>query len=447
VNEVQQYFYDLVDYVSSGLKGGEVLLASFSGEESDFVRLNRSAVRQAGSVAQRYVTLELIGGQRHVKATAGLSGDAATDRPRLDALVADARERLPFVPPDPYLLYSTDVRSGERVGGNTLPAPDATLDAILAAGKGRDLVGILAQGAVCAGFANSLGQRNWFRTSSFHFDWSFYHDGDAEGPKAVKSSYAGFAWDDAAFRRKVDAAAAQLEILSRPARTVPPGNYRVYLAPAALAEILDLLAWGGFGLKAHRTKDTSLLRMIEGGQQLSPAVTIRENTRDGIAPNFQPQGYIRPDAVTLIEGGRYRDCLVSPRSARQYGAEPNGASESESPDSFDMDGGEVPSAEVLQRLGTGVCINHLWYLNYSDRPACRITGMTRFATFWVDGGRIAAPLDVMRFDETVYRVLGSNLQGLTRERDFIPNAHTYGGRSTESARVPGALVENFAFTL
>ena len=98
-------------------------------------------------------------------------------------------------------------------------------------------------------------------------------------------------------------------------------------------------------------------------------------------------------------------------------------------------------------MGTGVYVNRLWYLNYSDRPAGRITGMTRFATFWVEDGRIQAPLNVMRFDETLYRVLGENLLGLTAEREFLPSGSTYFARSVDSSRLPGALIENFTFTL
>jgi predicted Zn-dependent protease len=114
---------------------------------------------------------------------------------------------------------------------------------------------------------------------------------------------------------------------------------------------------------------------------------------------------------------------------------------------MEMAAGQIDAADVASRLGEGVYVNSVWYLNYSDRPSCRITGMTRFATFWVEGGRIVAPLNVMRFDETGFRVLGENLLGLTRERDFIPSSSTYHGRSTSSIRLPGALVENFAFTL
>ena len=73
--------------------------------------------------------------------------------------------------------------------------------------------------------------------------------------------------------------------------------------------------------------------------------------------------------------------------------------------------------------------------------------MTRFATFWVENGEIKAPLNVMRFDETAYRVLGENLVALTAERDLILDADTYSQRSTCSGRLPGALVEDFTFTL
>jgi predicted Zn-dependent protease len=246
---------------------------------------------------------------------------------------------------------------------------------------------------------------------------------------------------------KVAEATAQLDILSRPPRTIPPGRYRVYLAPAALMDILQMLAWSGFGLKDHRTKQTTLLKMVEEGIHLHPAVTIRENTRDGLTPNFQEAGFMKPDQVTLIEAGALRDCLVSPRSAKEYDVPTNGASGAEAPESVEMAAGDIPRDGVLQQLDTGVYINNLWYLNYSDRTACRMTGMTRFATFWVEGGVIQAPLSVMRFDESIYRMFGDHLLGLTAEREFILDSDTYHRRSTGSSRLPGALVEQFNFTL
>jgi predicted Zn-dependent protease len=440
---MQQYFYDLADELTKALRKDEVLLTSMSGEESDFVRFNRSAVRQAGSVRQNYLTAELIVGRRHAAATFSLTGEPETDRQEAQRTLGRLRDWLPCVPEDPYLLYATEVRSGQKIGPNSLPDSGAVVDAVLKAGAGRDLVGIYAAGGVFQGFANSLGQRNWFSSHSFHLDWSFYLRAD----KAVKTEYADFQWDPAVLDRKVASAAEQLAVLDRPPKTIPRGQYRVFLAPAALRDYLGTVAWSGFGLKSHRTKTTCLLRMIETGAALHPSLTLRDNTREGIAPNFQSGGYIKPDAVTLIEGGRFRNCLVSPRSAKEYGLGERDVTGGEHPESLDMAGGDVPIREAARRLGTGVYVNQFWYLNYSDLPACRITGMTRFATFWVEDGRIQAPLNVMRFDETVYRVLGENLLHLTVERDFLPSSSTYGGRSTTSTRLPGALVDKFAFTL
>jgi hypothetical protein len=65
----------------------------------------------------------------------------------------------------------------------------------------------------------------------------------------------------------------------------------------------------------------------------------------------------------------------------------------------------------------------------------------------VEGGVIQAPVNVMRFDDTVYRLFGENLVGLTREREMLLDPLTYGARSTRSARLPGALVDDFTFTL
>ena len=438
---MKEFFYRYIDDLSATLTGAEVLLGCYDGEQSDFVRFNRSLIRQPGSVTQREMSLRLIDGRRHISSSTSLSGQPEVDQPKLASMLDTLRRDLPHVPEDPYLLYSTDVCSSEETHDNTLPASNDAVDAVLDAGDGRDLVGIYASGVTEAGFANSLGQRNWFARPSFNMDWCFYHQAD----KAVKASYAGFAWDGEQFARKVATAQEQLAVLAGEPRTIDPGEYRVFLAPAAMQEIMSMLCWGGFGLKDHRTKNTPLLKMIADGAALSPAVTVRENTAGGLAARFSSRGYAKNDSVTLIENGQYRDCLVSPRSAAEYDEPTTGGGES--PESLELACGTLEEVRVLKALDTGVYVNTLWYLNYSDRPAGRITGMTRFATFWVEDGRIAAPLNVMRFDETIYRILGENLIDLTANREFLPDNDTYFARSTDSMNLPGALIDNFRFTL
>ena len=107
-------------------------------------------------------------------------------------------------------------------------------------------------------------------------------------------------------------------MLSRPSKTLTPGSYRAYLAPSAVNEIIGLMSWGGFGLKSHRTKSTPLIRMVEDGRTLAASVSLRERHARGLAPEFTGSGFIKPDQVQLIKDGRYRDCLVSPRSAMEY---------------------------------------------------------------------------------------------------------------------------------
>jgi predicted Zn-dependent protease len=440
---MQGYFHELCDHLATLLRGDEVYLAAYSAEDSDFVRFNHGRIGQAMHVTQQYMSLHLINGRRHLEGSLTLSGDAELDRARLSALMVSLRERLGFLPEDPYLLYATEVRSTEREGEDRLPDPREAVGDVLRAACGLDMVGIYGGGGIFNGFANSLGQRNWFSTFSHNLDWSLYHAAD----KAVKTGYAGFEWQAPVLERKMADAREQLGHLATSPRTIDPGAYRVYLSPVALDDIVQMLTWGGFGLKDHRTRQTPLIRMIDGEARLREDVTLSENTLEGVAAEFQTEGYIKPPRVTLIDGGRFGACLASPRSAQEYGVATNGAAESESPESLDLAAGTIPRDDVLGELGTGLYVNNLHYLNFSDRTACRMTGMTRFATFWVEKGRIVAPVNVMRFDESVYRVLGENLIGLTRERDFLLDPMTYGGRSTGSSRLPGALIEEFTFTL
>ncbi|MDM7914214.1 MAG: TldE/PmbA family protein, partial [Candidatus Eisenbacteria bacterium] len=288
--EMQSYFLGLADFLQTRLQGSEIFLASFYAEDSDFARFNRALVRQAGHVTQRNLNVDLILGEKSTAGSVTLSGVAEADRARLDSLVSELRERLPHLPDDPHLLYAKEVRSTEAHGTSRLPDAPATLAAVLEAARGLEFVGLWASGGMYSGFANSLGQRNWFSSYTFNLDWSVYHSAD----KAVKSSYAGFEWSPEVFARKLEQCREQLGILGRESKTISPGRYRVYLAPVALGEIVGMLGWGGLGLKSLKTKQTVLLKMAEEGVKLHPGVTLRENTREGLTENFQGLGFIKP---------------------------------------------------------------------------------------------------------------------------------------------------------
>ncbi len=440
---MKSYFHDLAAHLDTLAKPGEVIISALAAEDSDFIRFNKSAVRQAMGIRQALWTLSLVRDNRRLDAKVTLAGDLAQDRETLRALLVELRNGIGELPEDPFLLYQTEPGISMHEARGALPDPAQVIDAVVAAGRGLDLVGLYAGGPIYRGFANTLGARYWHAVENFNFGWCLYHDRD----KAVRSSYAGGTWDAAAFAGKMRFAREQLARLTETPRTLAPGAYRAFIAPAAMTEILGMLSWAGFGLKSRNTKQTALIRMAEQGATLSPQVSLLENTGVGLACGFQAEGFLRPDSVRLVESGRLGAALVSPRSAREYNVATNGANASESPESLDLAGGTLAEADALAALGTGNYVGNLWYLNFSDRSACRLTGMTRFASFWVENGEVRAPLNVMRFDDTAYRVLGDNLESLTRERDLIVDDNSYGERSTGSIRTPGALVREFALTL
>jgi predicted Zn-dependent protease len=440
---VREYFEQLATFLESRVKASEVIISRLNAEDSDFLRFNKSAVRQATAVRQVSWALTLIHGTRRIDASTSLSGRRPDDEATLGGLLDSLRFAIADVPEDPFLLFETQpvTHASERRGA--LPDASQVIDAVLAAGRGLDLVGFYASGPIYRGFSSSLGVRHWHAVENFNFGWCLYHDRD----KAVKSSYAGDRWDPAAFDSKMRFAREQLVRLAEPPRKLKPAAYRTYFAPAAMTELLGMLSWAGFGLKSRNTKQSALIRMAEQHAAMSPLVTLRENTSEGIASPFQAEGFVRPAAVALVEAGRLAAPLVSPRSAREYGVSTNGANADETPESLDLAPGTLRQEDALRALDTGLYVGNLWYLNFSDRASCRLTGMTRFASFWVEGGRIVAPLEVMRFDDTAYRILGENLEALTQERDLVPESDTYGERSTLSMRTPGALVRDFALTL
>jgi predicted Zn-dependent protease len=439
---MKDLFFDLAGHAFGRLRGAEVLLVNFSGETSDFIRFNHARVRQPMSVRQAYLTLHLVDGRRHDRTTLTVSG-GDDDRAAIDAAIASMRADLPLLPEDPYLLYSTAATRSETERGGRLPTADEAISSLTEAGRGLDMVAVLASGPVCRGFASSLGARHWHEVDSFLLDWSVYQAGD----KAVKSALAGQNWSADDVVRRIETARAQLPVLARSPRTIEPGAYRAYVSPAAIDELLWMLNWGGVSAKEQRTQQSTIQQLVDGEVALSEQVTLREHTAAGLAPAFDDVGFTRPDVVELIRDGRHCGSLVSPRTAQEYGIASNGANESESMQALELAPGGLPRAEALRALDTGVYVGNFHYLNWSDRSAARVTGLTRFATYWVEGGEIVAPLAVMRFDDSLYRMLGSELEALDDQCDWILNSGTYGGRSVETSRVPGALLRQLRLTL
>ena len=130
--------------------------------------------------------------------------------------------------------------------------------------------------------------------------------------KPVQTAYAGFVWEPDEFARKVAIASQRrLKQLRQAPRTIPPGHYRVYLAPAALDDVLHTLAWGGFRpQKDHRTKQTTLLK--NGGRRGAPAYQRSRCVRTHAMGWHQTSRgrFYQARPGDLIDAGTFRNCLV-----------------------------------------------------------------------------------------------------------------------------------------
>ena len=439
---MQDYFKKISDLLFNALENSEILILNFDAEETDFVRYNKSKIRQAGKVHQISLDINLIKKGKTLRSSLRLSSEYDKDKTLLVRALFFLRREVNELPKDPYLIYEKNINSSNLIDDQGLNAQDMS-SRILDISSRHDMVGILSSGKIVKGFANSLGQFNWHESDSFNFDWSLYDDSG----KAVKQNYADRKWNQDTFTRLYAESAEQLSVISNEEQKVKPGSYRVYLSPSALNEIIDMMSWGGFSYKANKIGSSPLHLMAKGDREFDKSVSFSEDLSNGISPKFHSDGFIKPDNTELITEGKYQKSLVSPRSALEYSVKHNAAEDYESPVSIKLEAGKINSKKILENLGTGIYLNNLWYLNFSDRNNARVTGLTRFGCFYVKDGELIGPINTMRFDETMYNIFGTKLAGLTNEQQLLMDTSTYEQRSVHSSTIPGAVVEDFRLTL
>jgi predicted Zn-dependent protease len=446
------YFEDLKTRTFAALKPGEHLFINLSAEQSQFVRINAARVRQIGTVEDAICELSLVlesgtGVLQKAQGSINLTGISYEDVERIQSLLHRLREEAPQLPADPYAQLPKDLGSSHHEETGELLELASAADALLQPVHGVDIAGIFASGRLVRAMANSAGQLHWFSTANFSLDYSLY----TSSQRALKGTFAGAHWDPARYSDEMRLARNKLDLLEKPARKLERGAYRVFMEPAAYSELVGMLSWGGVSEASIRQGD-SPLRLLrdhagQGAKQLSPLFSLTEDFSSGQVPRFNDEGELSPTELPLIRRGTLVNALVSSRTAKEYGATANGASSYESLRSPAVAAGTIARAQVLEKLGTGLHLSNLHYLNWSDQPGGRITGMTRYACFWVENGSLVSPIENMRFDDSIFSVFGGALEGLTLERAFLPEIGTYHTRNLGGTLCPGALLNEMKFTI
>ena len=198
---MKDYFKTLVDAIHSKLKKDEHLFFNLTGDDTQFVRMNASKVRQSGIVENYFLDFTFVLGRSEsaLKSATGqvtLTSDLEVDQKRILHWIERFRVELPKFAIDPYAeLPKNKVKSSISEKKGSLLSRENTVSELLKSTSGADLAGIYAAGKLQRGMANSAGLFHWFETETFSFDYSLF----TSHQKALKVGYAGTEWNQARY--------------------------------------------------------------------------------------------------------------------------------------------------------------------------------------------------------------------------------------------------------
>jgi predicted Zn-dependent protease len=440
---MNEYFSLLNNYIFSELSKNEVLITNISGENSQFIRFNNSKVRQTGLIDDMSFSMILISNNRKSSISLTLTGNIDNDKSLILFNLNQLRDNVKFLPEDPFIVMPTVVKSSSEIYSGSLLNNKDSVNNLIPAMQGVDLTGIWASGKIFSGNANSMGLEHWFETETFSLDYSIINDEQ----KMVKACYAGTHWNQKEYEDFLFASKQKMELMSKKSISIEPGEYRAYIAPDGVSDLIGMLSWGGIGESSIQQGDSSLIKLKNLESKLSPCFNLSEDFSSGMVPRFNGMGEVAPEKLPLIVAGALKNTLVSSRTEKEYNIPTNYASSDEGLRSPIMNSGKINENDVLKNIEKGVYLSNLHYLNWSDRIGGRITGMTRYACFWVEDGEIVAPIENMRFDDTIYNIFGQNLEESTDKLHLVPNVGTYDGRNLGGTYCPGIILSSFALTL
>ena len=440
---MEQIFNKISDQLYSDLKTDENLTLSLQGENSQFIRINSAKIRQTGLVNNTDISFDFIYDNRNCQGQITLSGDYDNDYKRATDELNRLRAEIVQLPEDPFIVLPENTGSTrESKSANGLKT-DQAVDALLPIMSGVDLVGIWSSGRIISGSSNSAGQKHWFETDTYSLDFSLVN----KAHKMVKGTFAGSNWDQLKYEAYIKDAKQKLELMNKKPVIMKPGKFRTWFESQAVSNFLSMFSWQGVSEANIRQGSSAFIKMRDDGTKLSPLFSLNEDFRSGLVPRFNERGEIAPVVLSIIDNGNLVNTMVSSRTAKEYKVESNNASGEEVLRAPIMTVGSLTDENVLKTLGTGLFLSNLHYLNWSDNIGGRITGLTRYACFWVENGEIIGPIETMRFDDTIYNLFGSELEAVGDNVKINPEVETYEGRQYGNITCPGMLVKSFELTL
>jgi predicted Zn-dependent protease len=322
----------------------------------------------------------------------------------------------------------------------------------VAATHGVEAHGVWSTGDVETAIATSTGTAAVDRvTDAFMKTTCFADNGRSGWANATAVSLAAI--DPAAVAEAAASRATGAFAARRGAVKLEPGEYAVVLAPAAVAEMLDWLAFTAFNGLAHAEGRGALVDKL-GTPVASPSINVSDSPRyvRTLPRVFDAEG-VPKAPLPLIQDGIAINVVHDTRSAALvegawttgHALAPGGSSWGPMPTNMVMIGGGCrDEAELCEPIERGVYVTRLWYTNAIRPNETLITGVTRDGTFLIEDGKIAAPLEDLRLTDSVLRVL-RNTQALTASHTLWSEGEFYGRRFATGTVAP-AIRSTLRFT-
>ena len=444
----KEIFHDICSQVFSFLENNEQLTIYLEGENSQYFRFNDSKLRQSGIIEDYAVTISLFSGKKSLQSATTVSSDIESSVINLKNEIQALRDPLSLIPENEFTSFPDNFESIEMIKSGKLPDRNEILEALMDVITRDYLTGVWTSGKIFRACSTSEGTNHWFEKDSFIFDFSLID----EKENMVKVLFPGNDWDKDRFTAAFQEASSKLKLMNKPKMELKPGKYRVWFEPNAVADFVDMFNWNGVSESAFRNGSSCLLKMRSSDQKLSNLFSLKESFSSQATASFNSRGEVSND-VSIIHKGELMNTLVNSKTALEYNMVSNFAEESNSWGMGEymrsplMESGDIENDERLEKLGTGIFISNIHYLNWSDTLGGRITGLTRYACYWVENGKMVAPIKTMRFDDSFYNFFGSNLEGVGKEISARPVIETYDGRNPGETTCPGILVNDFELTL
>jgi predicted Zn-dependent protease len=383
--------------------------------EECYTRFANNGITNAGLAERRTV---VINSTRDGKSGLYRTGDV--DVESLRAAVKRSEELAALAPPNPEHqpapgrqefpdIQAYDEATAQARSREMIPQVHAVVSA--AAAKKLVAAGLFERIRSTEAVANKAGLFGFHRAADSRMSTTIrYPDGSSSGwagqPSTRIGDISGAALANTAIEKCVR---------WRNPKKLEPGKYTVVFEPTAAADIVRLIAGGGFGgspFSARATEEGRTFLSKRGGgsllgEKLFPDfITLRSDPSDAREPAAPWSNDLLPNRpIVWIDKGVIKNLQYDRYWASRTGKEPTPA-----PTTLILEGGDSSLDDLIGSVQRGLLVTHFWYIRFVNQQTVQHTGLTRDGLFLIEDGKITQPVMNFRFNDSPVRLLKSTVK-------------------------------------